>query len=332
VSVKHQPAVHAADAAGELVFPGLTSRLNGLKTVVITSRDGEITFEREGKAWVSKERAGYPVDGAKLAALIVQMAQMRKIEAKTRLPQKYDRLNLEDPKKPGSRAKEVVLRDNNGKTLADMIVGKRKFTLGTKENGIYVRLPGQAQTWLASGDIDVGTKPSEWLMSKIADVKSDAIKRVAVTQPDGSKVVAEKVSVLDTDFKITNGPHGTQFPENAGNEFGNLLSDLTFNDVAKAETVPFPKDKITVAEVEGFEGLHVTLEAVEANGATWIRVHAEPPDLRAPQKSDVDWGKVAADINARAEGWVFQIPSYEAAPLKKRMADLVKEAGRDSKP
>jgi hypothetical protein len=167
---------------------------------------------------------------------------------------------------------------------------------------------------------------------KIADVKRDAIERVTVTQPDGSKVEAEKATVLDPDFKITNGPRNAQFPGNAGNEFGNLLSDLTFDDVAKAETIPFPKDKITVAEVEGFEGLTVTFEAVENNGATWIRVHADPPDLRAPQKSNVDWGKVAADINARSEGWVFQIPSYEAAPLKKRMSDLVKKSGsRDSK-
>ena len=29
--------------------------------------------------------------------------------------------------------------------------------------------------------------------------------------------------------------------------------------------------------------------------------------------------------NARAEGWVFQVPAYEVAPLKKRMSELVKK-------
>lgn len=331
VSLRQQPAVHAADLAGELLFPGLTKRLNGLKTMVIRSKDGELTFERAGNEWVSKERAGYPVDNGKITGLIVALAQMSKIEPKTRLPQKYDRLDLDDPTGHGSHGKEVILSGEDGKNLADVIVGKRKFTLGAKENGVYVRLPGQAQAWLASGDVDVGTKPGDWLMRKIADIKDTALKRVTITQPDGSKIIAEKATVLDTDFKIVNPPRNQTLADGAGNEFGHILTEFMFDDVAKADTLAFPKDKTTVAEFEGYEGLRVTLEAVENNGTTWVHIHAVPPDPRAPQQSGVDWGKVAADINARSEGWAFQIPSYEAAPLKKHMSDLVKKADRNSK-
>ena len=67
-SVARRPAVRSADVVGTSVFPGLTHRLNGLNSVVITSKDGTVTLDVNGKAWTVRERDGYPADGGKVAA------------------------------------------------------------------------------------------------------------------------------------------------------------------------------------------------------------------------------------------------------------------------
>ncbi|TAL04558.1 MAG: DUF4340 domain-containing protein [Rhodospirillaceae bacterium] len=334
-TVIRQPAVRAADSAGALLFPGLTERLNGLKSVAIRTGNGELTFDWDGKIWTSRERNGYPADSVKIAALIVQMAQMTKIEPKTRSAEKYDRLDLEDPTKKDSHGKEVALFDSGGKVLADIIVGKRKFTLGSKEGGVYVRIPGDPQTWLALGDLNPGLKPGDWLMREIANIPDTAIRRVSVTHADGEKLVLEKSSPTDTAFKIANLPRGKQASSDyAGNELGHVLSDLLLDDVAKAGSIDFPREKTTVAEFDGFQGLHVVVETTESAGNTWLRIHATadaPSDSGADKSAVNDWSKTAAAITARSTNWVYRVPSYEVSSLNKRMSDLVKKPEKGAK-
>lgn len=335
LSVMRQPTIRSADLTGEPVLPGLADRLNGLKSVVVKGSDGTMTFDWDGKTFVSRDRGGFPADTEKLSGLVIQMTRLVKLEAKTSVAEKLDRLDLNDPTAKDSRAKEIVLLDRDGKTIADLIVGKRKFTLGGKESGTYVRLPGDNQSWLALGELSPGPKARDWLKRDIADVKDKSIKRVTVVHPDGEKVVVGKLSAKDAAFKIENLPGGKQPASDfVADEYGRVLAVLLLDDVAKADTIPFPKDKTTTAEVDTFEGLHVTLQIVEKDGNTWMKIKADPPvggmskpasPEAMPGEPATDWGKVAADINARASGWVFQVPAYEVAPLKKRMSELVKK-------
>ncbi|MDX2223952.1 MAG: hypothetical protein SFV21_14475, partial [Rhodospirillaceae bacterium] len=100
-------------------------------------------------------------------------------------------------------------------------------------------------------------------------------------------------------------------------------------------------DKAIKAEFEGFAGFKVSLDYVEADGQNWVKISATPPPAEtppadgapaegassegAPSEGAVDWAKTIAEINARAEGWVFQVPAYEVNALKKRMAELARK-------
>jgi hypothetical protein len=320
-SVSRQPAVRASDLVGAPLFPGLTHRLNDLKTVVIRSHDGEINLDYDGKnTWAVRERSGYPGDSAKVAALVVQMAQMERLEPKTRMPAKYGRLELDDPKAKDSHAKEVLLLDKDGKSLASLIIGKRKFALGRKEGGVYVRLPDDPQTWLVLSDVDIGTKPADWLSPQITAIPEDAVKRVAVIHPDGGKVVVEKDQVSDANFEIANLPNGQRpVSETVANAYAGVLADLTFEDIAKADTVAFPRDKTTIAEFSGFDGFSLSLETTEKDGNTWLRIRSAAPGSAH---------SFPADLAARSREWIYQVQPYKVSALKKKMSDLVKKAGK----
>ena len=68
----------------EPAFPALRENPDAVAKVVLTSPDGTLTLVREtGERWSALERYGYPVDADKVRALIVALADMRLVEAKT---------------------------------------------------------------------------------------------------------------------------------------------------------------------------------------------------------------------------------------------------------
>ena len=331
-----QPSLRSADATGEPLFPGLTNQLTALKSVAIKQADGDLTFDWNGKNWVVRERKNYPAEDGKVAEVVIGIARMVRLEAKTAMADKLDRLELNDPKAKDSRAKQVMLVDRDGKTLADVIVGKRKFSLG-KEGGTYVRLPSAPQSWLALGDINVGNKARDWLKCDIADLRDRDIKRVTVVYPDGERVIAGRQSPNDPGFKIENLPSGRQpSSDYSADEFARMLQTFMLDDVAPVADIPFPKEKTTTADFDGFAGWRVTVQLTQKDGNSWIRVKADPPPsgfaAPEPAKSGLgaavpppDWNKVMAEIKARTDGWAYQVPAFAVTIMTKRMADLIKK-------
>lgn len=346
ISIARQPQFQGADVAGEAVFPKLINDVNKLKTVVIRHREGTYSIDREGQGWVVRERDRFPVDGKKVDELVLKILRLEKLENKTQLADRYERLDLQEPDAKDSRAKEVKLLDGEGKELAVLIVGKRKFTLGSKEGGTYIRLPGQAQTFLARGELAPGDKIRDWLTRDITDIKDKQIKTVTVTHPDGEKVIVGKQAPTDSSFKILNLPKDMVAASDfAADDFGRVLSVFLLDDAEKKGDVTLPPEQTIKAEFEGFAGFKVFLDYAEVNGQNWVTVRAEPPPAgfvapeippdpprmgeEAKPAAPIDWTKVIAEINARAQPWVFQVPTYEVNALKKKMAELARKPEKD---
>lgn len=341
-----QPSYESPDAKGELLFPSLLADINKLKTVTVKTKDGTYTFDLNEGGWQFRERDNYGADEKKIAELVLRLARMQKLEAKTKLENHYDRLDLGTP--DSTRAKEVVLIDRDGKTMADVIIGKRKFTLGSKEGGTYVRVPGDPQTWLGLGELVPGEKARDWLLRDVADIKDKNIKRVTVTHPGGEKVVVAKAKPDDVSLKIQGIPAGKEPSSDfVADEFGRVLTLFMLDDVDKAGDVTLPADKTIKAEFEGFDGFKVYVDLAEVDGRNWVKVRGEgghaaastgpqaptpppsaaaaPDSVSAQPEAATDWAKIIAELNARTDGWVFEVPAYEVAPLKKRMADITKK-------
>jgi hypothetical protein len=299
-----QPRVETVQSGGEPVFPGLIDKVQeNLKSVVIRHAGGTISLDRDGNVFRYRERANYPADTQKVIDLVVDIARLTKLESKTAQPDRYARLDLQDPAEKGSNAKQVTFIDTNGKEMATLIVGKRKYTLGGKEGGTYIRLPGEAQTWLALGEVNPGAAPRDWIAKDIADVPDAAVKRVTENLP--------KNASLESDF--------------VAEEYSRILAGLQAEDVAPASQVPFPKDKTYAAVIETVEGSTINVEMTEVNDQSWVRISAKPA---ANLGADSSASQAMAAINSRSEGHIFQVPAYKVAILKRTLSDLrAKPAG-----
>jgi len=318
-AVVTQPRVSTSESGGEVIFPGLLDRLQtDLKTVVIRHDGGTISLDRDGNVFRYRERANYPAETEKVVDLVVGVARLAKLEGKTNQPERYPRLELQDPTEKGSPAKQVTLIDAGGKEMASIIVGKRKFTLGGKEGGTYVRLPGDPQTWLALGDLNPGTAPRDWIDRTIADIPETAIRRVVVTPPKGERVIAVRGDG-DT-FAIENLPRGVVLEsEFIAGEYGRILAGLQADDVVPADQVQFARDKTYSGVVETVEGSVITLEMTEVDGKSWVRISAKPA---AGLGTEGGAAQTMAAINARGQGHAFELPGYKVAILKRTLADL----------
>lgn len=332
VAIAGRPRIETADRQGERIFPNLVKEVENLKTVAIRHGNETISLDWDGKAWHARERDNYLADREKITGLIIALAQAAKVEGKTKLPDRYARLEVEDPTAKGAKSRQVALIDAGGKEIASLIVGKRQDSLGTKEGGTYVRLPGDPQVWLVSGEISAETNVSDWLEKTIIDIKEPNIGRVTVTHPNGEKIIAGRAPGAQN-FSIENLPKGAE-PSSfyVADEYGRLLTTMMMEDVARADTKTFPKDKTITAVVDGGNGFQVTLEMAEIDGQSWVKIKGTPPPPEKPAADAAkavdmrtDWAKVIADLNARADGWVYQVPDFQLSPLKRHMADLLKK-------
>ena len=347
--VASRPIIQASDFDGTLAFPSLVNALNDLKTINIRHKDGSFTLQSSDGGWVFLERESYPVQNDKIGELIVKLARMEKVEPKTKLPERYDRLDLVDPEeKEDTRAKEISLLNGDGDVLASLLVGKRKFTLGSSEGGTYILLPDDPQAWLVTGEMNPGSRARDWLVRGIYDIKDDDIKRITVTHPDGEVLTVSKDDPEQSNYGVENIPQGMELRRDTiANDAGRVLSNLLLDDVKRAAGIEFTEDKTISATFEGFDGFTVVVDLIEDGDKNWLRFRGQGPDAEsesvaesvaenAEQDGDgeaaenaKDWNAIIAELNQKTNGWVYQLPGYEVSAIKKRMDDMVRESEED---
>jgi hypothetical protein len=300
-------------AAERRAFPVLAGELGDVARVALARQGLAATFRRRGDLWLVAEKGGYPADAGKVRQVVLTLAEMRLIEPKTRLPNLYERLDVEDP--GGGKSTLVSVADQSGKTLARLIVGKQRFDrLGAGNGGVYVRRPGDAQSWLASGALDLSGDLAGWLDRQIVDIPDRRIAKVSLTQTDGTRLVLSRAKP-DGQFAIEGAPADAKpKSETATGEPAMALDGLNLDDVAPAAKLPLPKTGVATASYTTFDGLTIDLRLVERGKTDWIAVEATGSGKAAAE---------AKQIAARVAGWSYAIPSYKAAMIKTKLADLI---------
>ena len=177
-----QPGAAPVRYVDEPAFPALRENPDAVAKLELITPEGTFTLVREtGDRWSALERYGYTVDEDRVRALIVSLADMRLIEAKTRLPERYGRLEVEDVDAADAKSRLLRVESADGKVLAEAIFGKQQHRLtGNQAAGTYLRRPGEAQSWLASGGIEIDPKVVDWLDDQIVELDPGNVGRIEI--------------------------------------------------------------------------------------------------------------------------------------------------------
>ena len=305
----------AEAGSGQLVFADLAGKIGDVAALKVSGAGGAATLQRKEKGWTVAEKSGYPADPAKIRQVLLGFAELKLVEPKTRSADAYGRLDVEDPGKEGGHARLVEIDDAGGGKLGELIVGKRRpDRLGSGADGLYIRRPGDAQSWLAQGSVDLPAETKDWLDKKIVSIAPARIASVTLTHADGSTLIIKR-DKEETKFAVAGAPPDTKFkPDSAIAEPAGALDGLELTDVRPAADLPVPGDGVSHAEWTTFDGLTITAETFEKDGANWLRLKASGKDKTADE---------AAAINARTADWTYAVYPYKVNAMKTKLSDLV---------
>jgi Domain of unknown function (DUF4340) len=294
-------------------FPGLSDKLGQVASVAVERTGLNLTFVRDGDKWLVAQKGDYPADAGKVRRIVLAMADMTLVEPKTQKPDLYPRLEVEDPGKGKSTL--ITLKDKSGAALARLIVGKRRYDrLGAGNDGVYVRKPGDPQSWLARGALDFTDDMANWLDRRIIDIPDNRVAKVSLTQPDGASLTLSRTAP-DAKFAVTGAPANAKYKsDTALGEPAMALETLDLDDVQPAAKLPVPDKSVIAASYTTFDGLTVDLKLFQHDNKDWVALTASGSGKAAPE---------AKKITDRVSHWVYAIPGYKAKMMQTKLADLL---------
>ena len=303
---------------GAAVLPGFAQAAEQADHVVLVHGDARITLVRQGDKWAVEEKSLYPVDTGKLRQLFLGLAELRYVEPKTKKPELYTRLEVEDAGKPDSKSTLVTVGAEKTGVLAALILGQRRTdALGGGVDGIYLRKPNDAQSWLARGSMELPSDITAWLDRKLVDIGEDKIKEAVLTQPDGAKLDVARDKPEDK-FALKDPPADAKIKSDAPiDQPARALATLDLADVRAAADMPFPAEGVSHAVYTTFDGLTIDISLLDKDGKHWARFSAQGTG---------DAEKTATELNERLAPWVYALLDYKAKLLTTKLADLTAAA------
>lgn len=292
IQVGRKPASEGAQVAQPLL-PELREHINDVSAVTLTGGGDKpiATLEKGAAGWSVKEKGGYRADAGKLREFLLKLADASLLEPKTQSDKRYAELGVEDVK--AADAKGVLVGLAGLAKPTQVILGH----YNARSAGTFVRRAGEAQSWLAKGNLSADANVANWLDKALADIPATRLREVVLTAPDGKVVRAYKDQEGDANFKVADVPKGRELSsEYAANGLGTALAGLRFDDVFRARDAAPPADgKVNRAHFAAFDGLVVDATAWKKDEKVYARFAVSLDEKAAQARLVADQAKARAD-------------------------------------
>lgn len=355
----------AAKAAsnGALFFPELAAKSAAVQSILVQSKGQSFTLQKQGDTWGMTDKGGYAVNFDKVKDLVSKLAYFAVLEKKTDSPELFGKLELEDAGAEGTKSTRVTLSDASGTALADILLGKNASGGGPGLSSMYVRRPGENQTYEVNGSVYIDGTASNWLDKQIVKLERARVHRAETLRGDGERLLISKASPDEKNFSVQDLPAGAELKwPGVADGIAGAMEYLNFDDVQAAGAVDFGAPQSSTMTLRTFDGLEVTVKVIEQEGKFYaqfgarfdpsLRVEvvkyelpqvgpelpatdpaadpaaAQPVETRSvPGKSAEEVAKEAAELSERFSKWTYVLPGYAASNFSKSMGEMLKEVG-----
>lgn len=261
------------------------------------------TLRKEGGGWVVFDPGApdkkYAADENQVNGAIDALNQVKNPDFVTDRSEKLAEYELDDAK----ALKLKVLQGNS--TSVELMLGK-----ASKNGGVYVRKAGSNDIFAHQGWLDgaVRKEVKGWRKRQLTALKAEEISQLLLRSKDG-EVVTLKAGANPSEWSLGEGtqtPAGFRFNAQAARQLAQQLAGLYAQDFLEGEAA---SESIT-----GFAGAHDVVEAQLKDGKKVVLHLGPQPDGK----------EGSATVAARIEGdaQVYQLSSFSAAQLRKRLADF----------
>lgn len=310
------------------LFPVFAGKVGEATEVSVQDASGTLTVKKEGDKWLLASRQNFEASTEAISDILVGLSELRLREPKTKKADRYSRLQVEEVTAKKAKSKLLTVKGKDGKKLAEILVGKVNNEItGATNVGYYVRKPGEEQSWLVAGRLDVPDAVNKWVKPALFDVAGKRVAKVSVIHPDGQTMMVSRADAKSTKFNLDNLPQGRtiEYQSDVDN-MGDGLDKLELEDVKATSEISFPTEKVISTEISTYDGLFVDAELAEMkDGNFWARFKARTSD---DAKDEVK--REASAINAKTKKWVYQIPAHKYRYMSRKLSDVLK-APKDEK-
>ncbi len=320
-------------------YPSFSERVNAVAEVEIAGHDDRFRVKKGPEGWGLSDRAGYPVDFEKVKDLVVRLAELEPLAVLSARPDNYPRMGVQDPALEGSPAKQVILRDADGATIADLFVGNTRYRGRTAT--VFVRFAGHPETWQCRGRLTFEADPMSWIQRDVVKLDAGKVRTLSIEQPDGETVKIARVGDTRT-YEVLDVPAGKepQF-EGVANGPATALGYLRLDDVRPLAEVDFTAAPEVKATYVCDDGLVVTVEIARVEDKDWARLTASYDAAADAGAADAAEGAAAdpphAQVEARAlqrtfDRWAYQLPEFKVQSIDKTAGDLLTDVAPPETP
>lgn len=302
-------------------FPDLLDQSNNLTRAIIKNGESITTIERNGEQWQVVEKGNYPAATRKVRELVLGLARLQRVEAKTSNPELYDRLEVNDINVPGSKSRLVQLLDGAGNTQAILILGKEKSAAGgSGKQQIYVRSPGDAQTWLAEGVLPALDDVDGWVEKSLLGPPLGEVRSVVVN-PDGDSFTVSRADAETRDFALQDLGADEQIETQYGvNQIAQSFSNLSFDEVVPRSDVDLAGAEMMQATLESFDDVRIELSVARLDEKLYGKLQAAFVGSDEPVESIQARVKQWNDLWSE---WIYVLPDYQVDGIMVHRQDLL---------
>jgi hypothetical protein len=235
---------------------------------------------------------------------LIGLAALETIEPKTARADWLHYEGLETPPKGDGVLIEVD--DAAGHTLASVIAGNME-TIGDSNGaaGLFIRRPGENQSWLARAVFVPHGAPSDWMLLQVLDIAPARLKDMTIAPAGGKAFTLARAHPSDASYVLSPALAGAAAAKI--NAIPTALTAFSVNDARQASQIDFTKAAHVTAHT--FDGLVLSLDVAPLGADIWARFTAAAIPRAAPSVADE-----AHTINVRSSGW-----AYRLAPDKGRL-------------
>jgi hypothetical protein len=345
--------------------------VNDVAAIVIKGGTNQLDLVKKDNLWRVKQRNDYPANFSEISGFLLKAADLKAVQTEEVGASQLGRYKLLPPGEATNTAVLVELRDQSGKVIKSLLLGKTHMRkaearpspmgeMGENEgwpDGRYVMVGTGARTVAVVSDplSNLEAKPDQWLNKDF--FKVEKIRSIAVAFPVATnswKVSRETESA--SDWKLAEAKPGEQLDSSKTSSFSYALNSPTFNDVLPAATRPEQAglDKPTVVTLDTFDDFSYTIklgQKTNDNLPLVVTIAAQLPKERTPGKDEKVEDKAKLDKEFKEkqkkledklsqeksyEKWVYLVSNWTVDSLLKDRAQLLvekkEEPKKDEKP
>ena len=313
--------------------------IQGLKTsdidrIILGPPDKMLTLKKGGDQFFLVDKDDYPASTRQINNLITSSLDIRIKELITDNPKNFKDLDLTQD----TATSVIKFLNAEEELITGILVGKRD----EMAKGDYVRLISIDQgidkkAYLSLNVPFLDMTALSYLDKRLFKTEKQAISKVTVIGPGGKYTVS---SGDDNKITLNNIPSGKKVKETIYESVFSAVTDLTFSDVEK-ESDDTRKLDFNTAYICFLKNTGIyTFLLAEKDDKTFIKCSSDFKDKepvrvkKGVEESDEQLKKKEAKLlareaslnfNKRHRGWVYQIPSWKAVDMTRKLEDLIED-------